>query len=180
MLQSELSKDYFALFGISKSFIIDRDTLTERYLFLQRQTHPDMHASGDPMEKRIALQYSGFINQAYLTLKHASKRAFYLLELAGFSQADVNAFPVDEEFLFEQMMLRDQIGDIDTCDDPLSGIEKISSSLRQLQVDTERKFCELYQMGKLEQAATFANCLQYLFKIKEELDRSELKRLEEG
>ncbi len=180
MLQSELSKDYFTLFGISRSFVIDRDALTERYLLLQRQSHPDMHASGDPMEKRIALQYSGFVNQAYSTLKDASKRAFYLLELAGFSQNEVNAFAVDEEFLFEQMILREQISDLDTCDDPLLVIEEISASLRRLQADTERKFCEFYKLDKLKHAAPFANCLQYLFKIKEELDRSELQRLEEG
>ena len=49
-----------------------------------------------------------------------------------------------------------------------------------LQMDVEAKFLKFYQQDKLEQAAPFANCLQYLFKIKEELDRSELKILEEG
>ena len=180
MFKSELAKDYFALFGITKSFEIDAGALAERYRFLQRQAHPDMHASGDPMEKRIALQYSGYVNQAYSTLRDANRRAFYLLELGGFAENEVNSFPVDEEFLFEQMMLRDRISDLCDCDDALSVIEEVTASLERLQVDAEAKFLKFYQQDKLEQAAPFANCLQYLFKMKEELDRSELKMLEKG
>ena len=180
MPKPELAKDYFTLFGITKSFEIDGAILAERYRFLQRQSHPDMHASGDPMEKRIALQYSGYVNQAYSTLRDTNKRAFYLLELAGLSENEVNRFPVDEDFLFEQVMLRDRIGDLEACDDSFSVIEEVTLSLARLQVSTEVKFSKFYQEGKLEQAAQFANCLQYLFKIKEELDRSELKILEEG
>ncbi len=180
MFKSELAKDYFALFGITKSFEIDAGALAERYRFLQRQAHPDMHASGDPMEKRIALQYSGYVNQAYSTLRDANRRAFYLLELGGFAENEVNSFPVDEEFLFEQMMLRDRISGLCDSDDALSVIEEVTASLERLQVDAEAKFLKFYQQDKLEQAAPFANCLQYLFKMKEELDRSELKMLEEG
>ncbi len=168
------------MFGITKSFEIDAGALAERYRFLQRQAHPDMHASGDPMEKRIALQYSGYVNQAYSTLRDANRRAFYLLELGGFAENEVNSFPVDEEFLFEQMMLRDRISDLCDSDDALSVIEEVTASLERLQVDAEAKFLKFYQQDKLEQAAPFANCLQYLFKMKEELDRSELKMLEEG
>ena len=180
MVKSELAKDYFALFGMTKSFQIDLGALEERYRLLQRQSHPDMHASGDPMEKRIALQYSGYVNQAYSTLRDANRRAFYLLELGGFAENEVNSFPVDEEFLFEQMMLRDRISDLDDCDDALSVIEEVTSRLGLLQSDAEANFLRFYQQDKLEKAAPFANCLQYLFKIKEELDRSELKILEEG
>ena len=180
MFKSELAKDYFALFGITKSFEIDAGALAERYRFLQRQAHPDMHASGDPMEKRIALQYSGYVNQAYSTLRDANRRAFYLLELGGFAENEVNSFPVDEEFLFEQMMLRDRISDLCDSDDALSVIEEVTASLERLQVDAEARFLKFYQQDKLEQAAPFANCLQYLFKMKEELDRSELKMLEKG
>ena len=180
MFKSELAKDYFALFGITKSFEIDAGALAERYRFLQRQAHPDMHASGDPMEKRIALQYSGYVNQAYSTLRDANRRAFYLLELGGFAENEVNSFPVDEEFLFEQMMLRDRISDLGDCDDARSVIEEVTASLERLQVDAEARFLKFYQQDKLEQAAPFANCLQYLFKMKEELDRSELKMLEES
>ena len=180
MFKSELAKDYFALFGITKSFKIDGAALAERYRFLQRKSHPDMHASGDPMEKRIALQYSGYVNQAYSTLRDANRRAFYLLELGGFAENEVNSFPVDEEFLFEQMMLRDRISDLCDGDDALSVIEEVTASLERLQGDAEANFLKFYQQDKLEQAAPFANCLQYLFKMKEELDRSELKMLEKG
>jgi len=180
MFKSDLSKDYFAFFGITRAFEIDGVALAERYRFFQRQSHPDMHVSGDLMEKRIALQYSGYVNQAYSTLRDTNKRAFYLLELAGFPENEVNAFPVDEEFLFEQMMLRDRINDLDACNAPFSVIEEVTASLQRLQVDAEAKFSKFYQQDKLEQAAPFANCLQYLWKVKEELDRSELKILEEG
>ena len=129
-----------------------------------------MHASGDPMEKRIALQYSGYVNQAYSTLRDANRRAFYLLELGGFAENEVNSFSVDEEFLFEQMLLRDKISDLDECDDALSVIEEVTASLDRLQSDAEAKFLKFYQRDELEQAAPFANCLQYLFKIKEELE----------
>ena len=56
-----------------------------------------MHASGDPMEKRIALQYSGYVT-GLLTLRDANRRAFYLLELGGFAENEVNSFLLMRSF----------------------------------------------------------------------------------
>ncbi len=178
MFKSELAKDYFALFGITKSFEIDAGALAERYRFLQRQAHPDMHASGDPMEKRIALQYSGYVNQAYSTLRDANRRAFYLLELGGFAENEVNSFPVDEEFLFEQMEIRQKLEDLEALDEPDTMLEETAFHLAELQLRVEKEFVEFYEARDFAQASSSANCLLYLSKIREELSYRELNSWE--
>ncbi len=178
MFQHELSKDYFALFELSKVFVVDEVTLAERYRLLQRQSHPDMHAAGDLTEKRIALQYSGLINQAYSTLKSSSKRALYLLELEGLSNQQVQAHAVNEEFLFEQMEIRQKLEDLEALDEPDTMLEETAFHLAELQLKVEKEFVEFYEARDFAQASSSANCLLYLSKIREELSYRELNSLE--
>lgn len=123
MIQSfDLAQDYFALFGLPRSQALDSERMEARYRELQNEVHPDRHANLSDAEKRRALQWASYVNEAYLTLKDPLKRARYLLELAGHDvRLETNtAMPV--EFLMEQMELREAVaeakasGDIDALD----------------------------------------------------------------
>ena len=87
---------------------------------LQRQAHPDRHASADAATQRQAMQWSVRINEAYQRLKDPIKRAAYLCELNGAPiQAENNtAMPAD--FLMQQMEWREALEDASSADELLA------------------------------------------------------------
>ena len=56
--------NYFVLFGLSKSFDLNKEALASRYRELQRQYHPDRFAH-HPEEQLKAVQWSSRLNTAY-------------------------------------------------------------------------------------------------------------------
>ena len=105
----DLTADFFALFGLPKTFRISLSELDSRYRDVQAQVHPDRFANAPEGERRLSMQWATRANEAYLTLKKPLERAKYLLELAGHDlQAESNtAMPAD--FLMEQMEWREAV-----------------------------------------------------------------------
>lgn len=104
--------DYFSLFGLPVDYSIDDSLLTTRYQDLQRQFHPDRHASQPESQRLMALQQTTTINDAYQTLKHPLERARYMLSLQGFDLAVERHSMCDTVFLTEQLMLREELDSI--------------------------------------------------------------------
>ena len=63
-----LKKNYFDLFGIEEGIDINISSLNKKYNHLQQQFHPDKYANSSSHEKRLALQISSYVNDAYITL----------------------------------------------------------------------------------------------------------------
>ena len=105
----DLTTDFFALFGLPKTFRLSLSELDSRYRDVQAQVHPDRFANAPEGERRLSMQWATRANEAYLTLKKPLERAKYLLELAGHDlQAESNtAMPAD--FLMEQMEWREAV-----------------------------------------------------------------------
>ena len=76
------TNNFFEIFSLPVTWQIDRSLLDTRYRNLQREFHPDRYAAKGDTEKRLAVQTTALINQAYDSLKSPLKRAQYLLELA--------------------------------------------------------------------------------------------------
>jgi len=57
--------------------------LDERYRTLSRQFHPDFFYNATPAERRVSLERSSFLNDAYRALRDPIKRIEYLLTLEG-------------------------------------------------------------------------------------------------
>ena len=99
----------FELFGVPAQFAQDRAALDARWKDLQREAHPDKFAAQGSAAKRVAMQWSVRINEAYQRLKDPLRRASYLCELNG---APINAekntaMPTD--FLIQQMAWREAL-----------------------------------------------------------------------
>ena len=103
--------DHFAIFGLPRRFEIALPALEKRFRELSFQVHPDRFARKAPKERRIALERSTALNDAYRTLKDSLLRATYLLKLNGLKvESDsggsaMGALP--PEFLEEIMDLRE-------------------------------------------------------------------------
>jgi molecular chaperone HscB len=113
-MNSRLSIDDFALFGLPRRFALDRGELDARRRALQAEVHPDRFAGADAAARRAAMQSAVRVNEAYERLGDPLKRAAYLCELAGvpIRAEDNTAMPA--EFLRQQMAWRESLEEADS------------------------------------------------------------------
>jgi molecular chaperone HscB len=121
-----MARDYFEVLGLPRQFHLDRAQLEERYLALQKETHPDRFAKALPRERLEAVVRNTELNDAYKVLKHDVKRAEYILKLEGVNigeeqpQSTTGAtkqLVVDPKLLIEVMQLREELADARSEDD---------------------------------------------------------------
>lgn len=120
----DFSDDHFALFGLPRSFRLDSGLLDARYRALQAETHPDRFASAGAAERRLSLQWSTRINEAYQTLKKPLPRARYLLLLASHDVGAEDNLAMPADFLIEQMEWRETVADARAAGD-LEELERL-------------------------------------------------------
>ncbi len=113
----EFGKDHFTLFGLPRSFDIDTQDLASRYRELQRQVHPDKYAHAPEQERRLSMQMTTRINEAFQTLRDPLTRGRYLLQLAGVNTDEETDTHMNAVFLVEQMELRERLAEVDDSAD---------------------------------------------------------------
>ncbi len=104
-----LDQNHFALLGLTPAFQIDLQQLEGARQRVQSVVHPDRFASAGSAQKRLALQWSTRIHEAYETLREPLKRAVYLLELKGCSVDAEQNTRMPLEFLEQQMEWREAL-----------------------------------------------------------------------
>ncbi len=103
---------HFDVFGLPASQDVELPSLEKQFRDLSLQLHPDRFAQAEPRERRLSLEQTTSLNEAYKTLKDPVRRAFYLLKLHGvdLDREDAGAqkdMPL--EFLEEVMELREAL-----------------------------------------------------------------------
>ncbi|WP_373691635.1 Fe-S protein assembly co-chaperone HscB [Hyalangium versicolor] len=102
----------FEVFELPASYDVDVPTLEKRFRELSLQLHPDRFAQADARERRLSLEQTTALNEAYKTLKDPSRRAFYLLKLQGVDLDREDAGTqkgMPAEFLEEVLELREEL-----------------------------------------------------------------------
>ena len=99
----------FELFELPTQFDLNRSQLDAQWKALQQQVHPDQFALQGPAEKRLAMQWSVRVNEAYQRLKHPVKRAAYLCQLRGVPVNAEHNTSMPAEFLVQQMQWREEL-----------------------------------------------------------------------
>jgi molecular chaperone HscB len=107
----DFSQNHFALFGLKPLYRLDQGQLDAAYRRLQGEVHPDRHAAAADAERRLALQSSARVNEAYQALKNPVDRAQYLLSLNGIDAMSETDTALPEEFLEQQLALREAVSD---------------------------------------------------------------------
>lgn len=124
------NQNYFQLFKIEQSVTIDSISLEKKYFELQKEFHPDKYVNAGDHEKRLSLQITSYINEAYETLKNDYLKSIYLLKVEGFEVGDQNNTISDPEFLMHQMELREEYEKIT--------LSKNSEELKNFAIKIER------------------------------------------
>lgn len=163
-----LQSDDFELFGVARGFRQSRQDLETRWKSLQKEVHPDRFAAQGDAAKRVAMQWSVRINEAYQRLKDPLRRAAYLCELAGapIRAEDNTAMP--PAFLVQQMEWREALDDAESPGE-LDALDASVSSLRaQVLTDCER----LIDVEKhFDAAAQQVRALMFIERFAQDIER---------
>ncbi len=144
----DFNQSYFKLFGLSEQFALDTSALATAFRELQAQYHPDRFVNADDQERRIAVQSTGYINEAHEALKSPRLRARYLLTLKGIEFDDEIDTTSDGMFLMQQMEMREALEDAQNAsDDPeeaLDEVEKVGKEVKSLSESLQNDFLSNY------------------------------------
>jgi len=133
----DLTQNHFALFGLPRRYSIDLAELEQRYREIQMRVHPDKHVNLSDAERRLAMQWSTQVNEAYQTLREPLRRARYLLHLAGIDVALERNTAMPAEFLLQQMEWREALEEVRHAAD--------WPALEQLHVRMKQEMAEQFQ-----------------------------------
>ena len=178
----DFTQSYFKLFGLSEQFALDTSTLSTAFRELQAKYHPDRFVNADDQERRIAVQSTGFINEANETLKSSRLRARYLLTLKGVEFDDEIDTTSDGVFLMQQMEMRESLEDAQNAsDDPeeaLDAVEKVGKEVRALSQSLQNSFESAYQQENLVGAKEAVLKMKFFERLSNEV-KTYTERLED-
>ena len=163
------SKNYFEIFGIPVSYVVDLNQLSDINRELQKQFHPDRFAAQGDDATRMAMQKTSLINQAYDALKDSIARGQYLLKLKGIEMQGDTDTSMDPMFLMEQMEFREAIAEVQNNDDPLDVLDSMAAGAKKKLQQLEVQFANDYSNENLQAARDTVRKMQFLIKAQKEI-----------
>jgi molecular chaperone HscB len=168
--RASTSSSHFELFGLDPAFAIDMERLEQAYREIQSRVHPDRFAHAGHAERRASLQWTTRVNEAYRALKSPVQRASHILSLHGVDVAFETNTAMPQEFLMQQMELREALETAVHGKDP-NGLAKLQKHLDGEKQALEKQLAERIDRDKdFEGAAGVVRELQFLEKLEAEID----------
>ena len=164
------NQNYFQLFKIEQSVIIDSNSLEKKYFELQKEFHPDKYVNAGDHEKRLSLQITSYINEAYETLKNDYLKSIYLLKVEGFEIGDQNNTISDPEFLMHQMELREEFEKISLNKNP-EELKNFSSKIEKLKNECLLSFNKKYEEKMYNDASTKIKEMKFYISIENDFKK---------
>lgn len=164
-----LSATYFEIFDIPVSFECDINAIQQRYRELQKTVHPDKFVNSSDLEKRISMQHTSRINEAFNTLKNPVERALYLLKLKGLDINFDNETTMDAQFLMEQLELRESLASVGNDINSLEKLDAMSSDVKNKLSQLMSDFSSLYELDEHDLARELIRKMQFLRKAQKEI-----------
>jgi len=172
-MQVDPGKNYFELFGLPVGFRIDLTDLSSRYRELQRNLHPDRYAGGSDTERRLSVQMTALVNEAYRVLKDPLQRGRYMLALRGVDTDAETDTAMAPEFLMEQMDLREAVAAARAGADPVAAGKLAADVQQRVDARLSELAAGLDGAGDLARARGLVRELQFLDKLRCEIDALE-------
>src|SRR5712675_2393994 len=104
--------DYFAFFGLPQKLVIDLADLEQRFHSLSWKLHPDRFARASEDERRLSLDLTSQLNDAYRTLRDPVARVEYLLSLSGMRKEGQKKQQAPPELLEEVFELNESLDEL--------------------------------------------------------------------
>jgi molecular chaperone HscB len=101
-------QSYFALLELAERYDADLDEMEQAFHRLSRTLHPDRFAGASALERRLAVQRTTLLNDAYRTLRDPLRRGTYLLQREGVQRGEESGTK-DPELLMEILEGRERV-----------------------------------------------------------------------
>lgn len=176
-----LKQNYFELFDLPESCQSEGECLSEKYKLMQQSVHPDKYVQASEQDKRLSLQYTVFINEAYQTLINPVLRAIYLLKLSAIDISTNQNAPVDPEFLMLQIEFHESLEEIDTggsSEDDMKRLDELKAKIDSLSKTLQTEFETAYLQNNLREAEQSVYKMQFTDKLLSAILRVEEKLLD--
>ena len=161
-----LTSSHFELFGLVPAFALDGARLDAAFRDIQAEVHPDRYARAGDAERRASLQMTTRVNEAYRTLKSPVRRAQYLLALNGVDVAFETETAMPQDFLLQQMELREELEGAKDA----AALDVLSRKLLSERRDLERQIADRIDVEKnFEIAKPLVRKLMFLERLGEEI-----------
>ncbi len=160
----ETVADHFETLGLAPGFRIDEKALEERFRELSRLLHPDRHAAGGPTARRLALEKTIALNDAWRVLKDPSRRATYLLQLRGIDLGEGGAQGAGKYlppgFLLEVMEQREAFDEARAAK-KIAEVEALAAKVRRDRAAALEALGNAFDRNDDEEAARQLSVLRY-------------------
>ena len=161
----DFSQDYFALFGLPARYRFDPAELDAAYRKLQTEVHPDRFAAAGDDERRLALQSSSRVNEAYRALRSPLERAHYLLLLRGIDALAETDTALPPEFLEQQLECREAMAEAVARRDA-GELTALQKSVENAAAELERSLAEQLDRPEIPaEAQVSLRKLKFLSKV---------------
>ncbi len=161
----DFSQDYFALFGLPARYRFDPAELDAAYRKLQTEVHPDRFAAAGDDERRLALQSSSRVNEAYRALRSPLERAHYLLLLRGVDALAETDTALPPEFLEQQLECREAMAEAVGRRDA-GALTALQKSVEKAAAELERALAEQLDLPEIPaEAQVSLRKLKFLSKV---------------
>ena len=167
------SNNFFEIFSLPLGWEVDIEQLDVKFRALQKALHPDRYANKNDFEKRLAVQTSATINQAYETIKHPLTRAQYLLDLEGLDADQESHITSDGQFLMDQMLLREALSEIRGSENAKEALVSLSIEAQQTAAAIQQEFASHYQNKAFQQAFESLAKMQFAIKFVDDINELE-------
>jgi molecular chaperone HscB len=171
--------NYFELYGLPESFLLDEQLIKKKYYALSRAYHPDFHAGESPQKQQEMLELATHNTNAFRTLSDFDLRMQYILQVHGLlEEGQKSGMPAD--FLMEMMEINEQIMELELDPDPevLEKVRLLNESLLASLDQVIRHDLERYPAAPpaerehiLREAKGYFHKKKYLLRIRESLNK---------
>ncbi|QLB16549.1 Fe-S protein assembly co-chaperone HscB [Mannheimia varigena] len=168
----------FTLFDLPVQFQLDNAQLSERYLALQKQLHPDNFASRSSAEQLEAVQKSADVNDALNILKDPILRAEAIIEIYTGEAKNLEEKSMrDVDFLMQQLEWHEKLETIEYRKDET----ELTAFLKQIKTEQKVVLQQLETELNAEQwqkANALTDKLRYFKKLIIQIEKVEEKLFE--
>ena len=164
--------NYFELFEIPVSLMVDKKYLQDKYFELQKKYHPDFFSNESEQEQAEVLEKSSMVNKAYKTFQNNDETIKYVLQLKELLEEE-EKYQLPDEFLVEMMELNEALMEVD--DSSLEETETKISQIEKHLYDKVQNIVEYYNEDRttneqLLQVKDYYYKKKYLKRILERLE----------
>jgi len=153
---------------LARGFEVDPQDLESRWKSRAAAVHPDRFANASDAEKRVAMQWSARVNEAYRVLKDPLRRAQYLCELAGFPTENQPNVAMDMTFLSQQMQWRETLEELQARGDR----DALGTLMHEIHADRDQRMAqtaELIEQGQWDSVVQRLHEWMFIDKFLQEL-----------